>query len=416
MIRKRVGKRMKDKRVLLLGLGMQGKAALYDLVRNQGLSVIVAESSPSFFEELEKYPGDLVEGRQIDANDEDAVLALMRRVDLVVDALPSPIGIKMGPLAASQGVSLVSSIYYISPSEQDQDKLRAQREWLNGLNELAEKRGACILIEFGLDPGIDLVLGAKALREVDEALEFYSYGAGVPAAEASGNPLRYKFSWSPAGVMRAYGRAARIVKNGRPVNIGAAEVFSAKNVHLLDIPEIGVQLEWYYNGDAVRYAEHLGIADTVRETARYTGRYPGHSAFWEVMSRSGFLSAAPIKVGDTEVVPLEFTAALLAGQTQFQYAGGERDLAMVRVDVSGVKNGARKRFVYQLVDTRDLTTGFTAMQRTVGFTLALGAELILGDRLKRKGVVEPTDVPFDLVVSGLAKRGMIVTGGEILVS
>ena len=40
--------------------------------------------------------------------------------------------------------------------------------------------------------------------------------------------------------------------------------------------------------------------------------------------------------------------------------------------------GERVRVIYDLVDTRDFSTGFTSMQRTVGFTLARGARLILG--------------------------------------
>lgn len=53
----------------------------------------------------------------------------------------------------------------------------------------------------------------------------------------------------------------------------------------------------------------------------------------------------------------------------------EQDIAFIRTHVRGVTNGQRKRIIYQIIDRRDLSTRFTAMQRTVGFTMSIGAQL-----------------------------------------
>lgn len=69
----------------------------------------------------------------------------------------------------------------------------------------AQEAGVTIVNEIGLDPGIDHLLAMECIDEVHETggkIESYiSYCGGLPAPEFSNNPLRYKFSWSPRGVL-----------------------------------------------------------------------------------------------------------------------------------------------------------------------------------------------------------------------
>ncbi len=388
---------------------MQGKAALYDLVHHGDVTrVIVADNRSDLEADLAAYSPDHVSGRVLDAEDQPALAALMREVDLVIEALPGPFALPVGRLAAEVGVPLVSSMYYVDPGETDPDRVRAAERHVRDIHRRAEQRGVAILTEFGLDPGLDLVLAVEALRQVDEVHELHAYGAGIPAPGARDNPLAYKFSWSPLGVMRAYRRPARIIANGAVVTIPPDRLFEPGTFHRLDVPAIGSPLECFPNGDSVRYAELLGIRDTVREMGRYTGRLPGHCAFWEVMVKSGFLDDAAIRVGDSRIAPMRFVEALLASRPAFRYADDEADMTFLRVDVRGLRNGVRRRVCYDLVDTRDFTTGFTSMQRTVGFTLSLGAQLILGGTLRKPGVLTPVDVPYHHVFPALERHGMHV--------
>jgi alpha-aminoadipic semialdehyde synthase len=50
---------------------------------------------------------------------------------------------------------------------------------------------------------------------------FTSVCGGLPAPEAADNPLQYKFSWSPAGVISASQNAARYRREGRVVQVRA---------------------------------------------------------------------------------------------------------------------------------------------------------------------------------------------------
>jgi len=402
------------RRVLLLGCGAQGKAALHDLVSgDEAIHVVVADRDPGVEASVRRYPASRVAAQVQDATDEAGIAALMREADVVVEALPGPFALPMARLAAGCGVSLVSSMYLRDPQEQDAGSIAATEQAIREIDRAAREKGIVILPEFGLDPGLDLILGARALADVEEVEEFRAYGAGIPGPRARDNPLGYRFSWSPIGVMRSYRRPARIITGGEPVEIAPATLFEPGRHHLVELPAIGAPLECYPNGDAVHYAELFGLSGKVREMARYTGRLPGHCAFWNVMVRSGFLDSTPVAVEGVAVSPIAFTAALLAAQPQFQYGDADEDLAWIRVDVRGRREGKRVRVVYDLVDRRDFATGFTAMQRTVGFTLARGARLILDGALGRPGIRTPIEVPHELVFPALERHGIRVARQEL---
>jgi lysine 6-dehydrogenase len=263
-------------------------------------------------------------------------------------------------------------MYYCRPEGLDSASVVAQRASIDSLNRLAQERGVTILTEFGMDPGLDLLMAAEAVSEFDEVHALHTYGAGLPAAEARDNPLQYRFSWSPLGVMRAYHRPSKLIRDGRAVEIPADAIFEERNCQTIEVPELGTPLECFANGDAVHYAELLGIRHSLREAGRYTGRYPGHCAFWNTVVKSGLLASEPLAIAGAMISPAEFMAGALSRQRQFQYAGNERDLSFIRVEARGNRQGRPGRVVYQLIDYRDPATGFTAMQRTVGFTMSRG--------------------------------------------
>lgn len=58
---------------------------------------------------------------------------------------------------------------------------------------------------------------------------FISYCGGLPAPECSDNPLRYKFSWSPKGVLLALLNSAKFLRNGEVVEVVQIKVESLLN-------------------------------------------------------------------------------------------------------------------------------------------------------------------------------------------
>lgn len=401
---------MSGKRVVQLGYGMQGRACLADLMSAPGVSeIIVADSLPEIPETIRVLGDPRVRGVRVDATRREELAAVMAGADVVVELLPGLFALSVTRLAAELGVNLVSTMYLANPGEQDPERRAAQRRELEKIDAEMKTQGITILSEFGMDPGIDLVLGRKTLDDLDEVHAFHSYGAGFPAPDSANNPIHYKFTWSIIGVMRSYLRPAKIIRAAKDVAVPADEMFAPQNTHILDLPGMGGPLECFPNGDSGHYADLFGIRGTVKSMGRYICRWPGHAAFWSVMAKCGFLSDDPIQVGDVKVAPTAFCASLLGGQTQFSYGPAERDLALIRTDARGMKDGRPTRVVYQIVDKRDLSTGFTAMQRTVGFPASIGAQMILDGRLSKKGIVSPGEVDFKVFMEELGKRGISVT-------
>jgi len=396
------------KKVTLLGVGLQGRTILHDLTQSDLVSEVIAADRDLVG--LRKVAATLASTRltcvALDVNDTDATARLMGDSDIVIETLPSKFCLPMAKLAVQNRVHLVNTMYLVDAGETDPVKRQKLEEEVRELDSRARAVQVTILPEFGMDPGIDLVLCGQAVKDFDEVHELYSYGAGFPELLAADNPLRYKISWTFEGVLKSYFRPGRILKEGRVVEISADAMFVKENTHEFDLEGFG-RMEAYPNGDAVRYAEILGIRNQVRTMGRYVLRWPGHCEFWEKLAKLHFLDDAPIRVGEMPVVPREFLRSLL--EPQLQYGDNERDVAVIRVDARGLKAGKRRRVIYQVIDRRDLRTGFTAMTRTVGFTASIGAQMIVRGDIQKRGILAPVrDVPFAIFADELRKRGIQV--------
>ena len=388
--------------ILLLGTGMQGKAALHDLAGSAAVSRVIAADCDlaglQAYARARQY-GDTVVCAGVDASDRGAIDRLMADgIDVVIDLLPVRFIGSVAASAVAHGVHLVNT-FYVTPE-------------LAALAGEAEARGVTLLPELGLDPGIDLVLLGDMVRQFDEVTEILSYGAGIPEPAAATNAIKYKVSWTFEGVLRSYVRPARLVRDGQPVELSDHEQFQPRNVHHVDVNGVG-RLEAFPNGDAVTYARQLGLDERrLRRAGRYAMRYPGHCAFWSTMVDLHLLDDDPVVVDGMTVHRRQYLAAALA--PHLQYGDDERDLAILRVEVAGRRGGRLVRLVRELVDRRDLTTGLMAMSRTVGFTASIGAQCIGHGTISRRGLLSPvTDVPYEAFVAALAARGVVVTSRDM---
>ena len=93
------------------------------------------------------------------------------------------------------------------------------------------------------------------MNKVGKIDAFYSLCGALCAPEASNNPFRYKFSWSPKGVVMASNNDAQFLKNGEIVNLDTKDLF--KDPLAIDFPGVE-KMEVYPNRNSLPYMDIYG--------------------------------------------------------------------------------------------------------------------------------------------------------------
>ncbi len=391
-------------KALVLGMGLQGKAVVHDLEQSEMITAVIAADIEA--EQAKAYIGRKgyrkVQAVALDAVRPEGVEQLLRdtKPQVLICMLPPDFQPTMARAAIRAGVHYASSSYTGALTELDQP---------------AREAGVTLLPEMGMDPGIDLILGRLAVDELDVVHGLRSYGAGLPEPACAGdNPIHYKITWTFEGVLKAYMRPARLLLDGKEIAIPGGRIFRPEYGHSFDVPGVGV-MDAYPNGDALRYIDVFGLGPELREMGRYAMRWPGHNPFWNAMAELGFLDETPERIDGIDLPPRRFVVEHLSPRLQF--ADGERDMVVIRVEAWGLKDQKSLRVTYELVDYRDLTTDLFAMNRTVGFTTSIAAQLILSGRVRNTGLLNPAaDLPAAAVADELKKRGMNIERRVVMAS
>ncbi|MCF8336294.1 MAG: saccharopine dehydrogenase NADP-binding domain-containing protein [Bacteroidales bacterium] len=266
------------KSVLILGAGMVVKPMVDYLLNNQIFLTIATRTQAKADSILQNHSG----GQSIEwtVDDEDKLNEMVRDHDMVVSMLPYT----YHPMVAKKCIKYQKHMVttsYVQPG-------------MLSLREPAEEAGILLLNEMGVDPGIDHMSAKKVIDQVHQQegsiKEFYSITGALAAPEAADNPLRYKFSWSPKGVIKAGTNPAKYLKNDKEVNIQSKNLF--KHTFMLNFPEVG-ELEVYANRDSKKYMDIYGISEA-STMFRGTFRYKGWCETIDVMKQLNLLSEEPV--------------------------------------------------------------------------------------------------------------------------
>jgi saccharopine dehydrogenase (NADP+, L-glutamate forming) len=416
-----------NRTVLVLGAGMVAPPVVRSLLERENLRVLVADCDR---DKAAALVGGSPRGEVLGLNLEDTprIKPHIERADLVISLLPFNYHSRVAELCIEAGTDLITASYS-SPQ-------------MKALEDRIKQAGILVLNEVGLDPGIDHMEAMRVIHEVQgqggRILAFTSFCGGLPAPEANTNPLGYKFSWSPQGVLAASKSPARYLWEGKEVNVTPEDLFLRPRA--MSISEIG-ELEGYPNRDSLPYISLYGIP-SVRTMLRGTLRYKGWCAFMQAAGRLGFLNdTVSLPEGKTyrqlvkrslgvsedlenyvdrlkdylgeelykKAVPLlmwlgldenrpvppgadtSLQALALLLQEKLQFEDGERDMVVLRHQFDAAfPEGGEERIVSTLIDY-GIPRGDSAMARTVGLPVAVAAELVLERRL---GTLEGLHIPI----------------------
>ncbi|TRC75372.1 saccharopine dehydrogenase family protein [Mesorhizobium sp. WSM4310] len=375
---------------VLGGLGLQGRAAIADLVASGVEEVICVDTAPDGAARLADLT-DLSRVRFVMPKGAigPALADVLADADGVIDLLPQPLMREAVQAAIATRTPLVTTNY---------------AKTIADLAPEAERAGVSIMTECGLDPGIDLVLYARAAKQFDAIASIDSYCGGIPEPKAMAKPLCYKVSWNFDMVLVSQNRDSVMIEDGKRVAVPAARQHDSAFIHEIEVAGLG-RLEAFPNGDALHYVEMLPAAKGLRRSGRYTLRWPGWSAFWAPLKELGFLSED--KVPGTSSSPREFLGRLLG--PQLQYGPREKDLCVMRNVFSGLQGGRAKTVTSDLIIERDLASGLFGMSLGVGYPASIVAQMLARREITTPGLLNPLlDVPDEAFFDELAKRGIKV--------
>ncbi|MBZ5613305.1 MAG: saccharopine dehydrogenase NADP-binding domain-containing protein [Acidobacteriia bacterium] len=388
-------------KLLVIGSGMMGSAAAYDMARQgQVDSVTLADSNLKLAKDVAARVNRITNDKKVravalDAAKEKDAARLMKGHDGALSAVPYFLNLGLAKAAITAGCHF---------ADLGGNNTVVRQEL--ALAKQAEKRGIGIAPDCGLSPGMASILGGELVRRLDgraDALKLYV--GGLP--EKPMPPFHYQLVFSVEGLINEYVEPARILRKGKLITIEP-----------LTEPE-----PFHMNGFAPLVAfQTSGGTSTLPETFEgrvgecfeKTLRYPGHYDLLCELKDLGLFSNEKMRVGDVDVAP----RAVLSKVFEGKFAGKGPDLCIMRLEahesvkapgVRGLLGGKLKGRVatFTMVDHYDPKSDMSAMMRTTAFPASIVLQMMCAGAVSKHGaVLQERDVPAEAFLEEIARRGI----------
>ncbi|MGB9206005.1 MAG: saccharopine dehydrogenase C-terminal domain-containing protein [Terriglobales bacterium] len=388
-------------KLLVIGSGMMGSAAAYDMARQgQVDSVTLADSNLKLAKDVAARVNRITNDKKVravalDAAKEKDAARLMKGHDGTLSAVPYFLNLGLAKAAITAGCHF---------ADLGGNNTVVRQEL--ALAKQAEKRGIGIAPDCGLSPGMASILGGELVRRLDgraDALRLYV--GGLP--EKPMPPFHYQLVFSVEGLINEYVEPARILRKGKLITIDP-----------LTEPE-----PFHMDGFAPLVAfQTSGGTSTLPETFEgrvgecfeKTLRYPGHYDLLCELKDLGLFSNQKMRVGNVEVAPRAVLSKIFEGK----FAGKGPDLCIMRLEahesvkapgVRGLLGGKLKGRVatFTMVDHYDPKSDMSAMMRTTAFPASIVLQMMCAGAVSKRGaVLQERDVPADTFLEEIARRGI----------
>ena len=271
--------------------------------------------------------------------------------DLIVSMLPASMHIEIAELAIKFKCHLVTSSYYDPQYEKLEPKFIDND---------------CLFIcECGLDPGIDHLLAHKLIQEFEKenhqdikSIGFESMCGGFPEMP---NNFKYKFSWSPLGVLKALNTPAKHIEK-------FSEIKSEKPFKKIKFIEFNNEkFETYPNRNSIQYINEYNLGkylNILEHFERGTIRLDGWSKAWNEIFKN---------VEDK--IDLENLSKKLWKENQYDNYEKDRVLLYVKINSKNSNNNEIFNKTLYLDESRSIIN--SAMSQCVSYTVAFTIECIM---------------------------------------
>ena len=363
-------------KIVVLGAGLVGKAMALDLASEPEFDLTSVDLKQEALAELAA-AGIKVIGQDISQS--EATKDLVSGYDLVINAVPGYLGFKSLKACLEAGRKVVDiSFFPENPFE---------------LDSLAKEQKLTAAVDCGVAPGLSNMLAGYGLSQLDKASSVTIYVGGLPVIRKW--PFEYNAVFSPVDVIEEYLRPARCLENGQLVIKPALS-----EPEFLEFEKLGT-LEAFITDGLRTMIETLTVPEMVEKTLRY----PGHREKMLALRQAGFFSEQPVEIAGQKVRPVDLSAKILFPRLNVE--AGEEDLTILRVVVSGEKDGQPLRLTYDLFDRFDRKSGIHSMARTTGYTATAVARAVARGLIKKTGIIAPEFLGLEPEVFNFIRKELL---------
>ena len=386
---------------LVVGAGMMGSAAAYDMARQPDVhAVTLADADLKRAREvaarINHIHGDRkVKAIVLDASNEKSAAHAMKGHDAALSAVPYFLNLGLAKAA-------IEARCHFADLGGNNTVVRQEL----ALSAKAEKRGVAIAPDCGLSPGMASILGGEMVNRLGghaDALKLYV--GGLP--ERPVPPFHYQLVFSVEGLINEYVEPARILRKGKLVTI--EPLTEPEEFHMDGFSPL---VAFQTSGGTSTLPE--SFEGRVGECFEKTLRYPGHFDLLCELKALGLFSGEKMKIGNVQIAP----RALMSKVFEGKFASNGPDVCIIRLEahesvrapgVRGLLGGRLKGRVatFTLVDHYDSKTDMSAMMRTTAFPASIVTQMLASGAISKRGaVLQERDVPADMFLNEMQKRGI----------
>src|SRR5579859_365256 len=388
-------------KLLVIGSGMMGSAAAYDMARQDQVdSVTLADNNLKLVKDVAARVNRITNDKKVRAVELDAArekdaARLMKGHDGVLSAVPYFLNLGLAKAAITAGCHF---------ADLGGNNTVVRQEL--ALAKQAEKRGIGIAPDCGLSPGMASILGGELVRRLGgraDALRLYV--GGLP--EQPTPPFHYQLVFSVEGLINEYVEPARILRKGKLTTIDP--LTEPEDFHIAGFSPL---VAFHTSGGTSTLPETF--EGRVGECFEKTLRYPGHYDLLCELKELGLFSSEKMKFGNAEVAPRAMMSKIFAGK----FASKGPDVCLMRLEAHESVNrpGARgllggrlqgRVASFTMVDHYDPKTDMSDMMRTTAFPASIVVQMLASGAIARRGgVLQERDVPAEAFLAEIAKRGI----------
>ncbi len=358
-------------KIVIIGAGAMGIAAVFYLLKEMAVThILLIDNNQHQLTLLIKRLNNLISTQKLqtlclDVNNSDILSNAIKDYNIIIGTVPWQATIKIIKAALNNNKPFVS---ITRPDYSELTKLQT---------EITANQGS-IMLGCGLEPGLTEICAHHIIKHFSTLDTLHIRCGGIPLNPIP--PLFYKSTFANHQ-LPIDPRTTYFIEYGE---LKTTPRFSA--IEKINIPTVG-QLEAWHDG-MLPWLIELPQLKKARLCTQKTLRWPGFAEKIGILTELGLLSQQAIEIAGQSVIPRQVVEAILKPSTTF--TDKDRDVVILQLSAYGnLQNKIESTLSMTILDYFDEETGFTAMARTTGYTVAISALLMLADTALAKGLIRP---------------------------